>query len=323
MMTHEQLSHPGFSPQATAGITRLLVATDFSSRATCALTRALLLPLAHGAEVLIAHALPPSDTPRAQQEEEALARHSLQEAVRHLRERLSQASCQVQGVLVKGTPDEALTFMAKDFGAEVVVLGRPRRPRTFWDRMRERMAGGHIHRISSTLLLVSAPPGQPYQHPLVAVDFSEASRHSLEATLRLCPHAERVLVLHDYDTSYELVLHQAAPPSRILEYRREAEAQARAALHQFLAPYRAAGVRFEEFVRPGEAAESILAVARQEQVDLIVVGRHARAVLGRLVRPHVAEQVASETPCDVLVLAQEPRPAFPQPPAPFFPSEQV
>jgi nucleotide-binding universal stress UspA family protein len=324
MMTHEQLSHPGFGPEVTGGLARLLVATDFSPRATCALTRALQLPLRQGAEVLLAHVLPPAAATSAPSaEEEALARHCLQEAVSHVRERLSQRAGQVHGLLVRGPPDEALTFAAKDFGAEVVVLGRPHRPSSLRGRIRERVAGGHIQHLPTTLLLVGTPPVQPYRRPLVAVDFSEASRHALEATLGLCPHAERVLVLHDYDTSYELVLHQAAPLSRSLEYRREAQAQARAALQQFLAPYQDAGVRLETFVRPGEAAESIVAVARQEQADLIAVGRHERAGLGRLVRPHVAEQLVSETSCDVLILAQEPRAGSGQRPAPSFPLETL
>jgi nucleotide-binding universal stress UspA family protein len=133
------------------------------------------------------------------------------------------------------------------------------------------------------------------------MDFSEAARLSLESVLRLCPQAERVAVLHNYDTSYDLVLNQAASVSRFLEYRREAGEHARATLHQYLTPYRDAGVRLEALIRSGETAESILEVARQQRADLIAVGRHSRTVLGRLIRPHVAEQIASNAPGDVLV----------------------
>ncbi|WP_257446156.1 universal stress protein [Archangium lipolyticum] len=307
MMTHEPIPHPGHAgtgPSETMGLARVLVATDFSPRSACALVRALQLPLREGAEILLVHALPAGSAVGARHdEEEALIRHALQEAV-HQHER---ATYTVRGVLVKGRPAEAILQATRDFGADLVVLGRPRRPGSLLARIRERVAGGIIPSIPTSLLVVGPPPVCPYRRPLVAVDFTAASRHALEATFRLCPDASRAVVLHDYDTSYELVLHQSgAPSSRILEYQREAKAWARAELHRFLAPYRETGMHFDELVRSGEACESILEIAQEEQADLVVVGRHMRAGLSRIVRPHLAEQVVRESTCDVLILEQEP-----------------
>jgi nucleotide-binding universal stress UspA family protein len=306
MMTHESIPSPGLSglgPSRTVGLARVLVATDFSPRSTCALVRALQLPLPEGAELLLVHVLPAGIAAGARHdEEEALARHALQEAV----SRREQTACTVRGLLVRGRPEEAIAQATRDFGAELVVLGRPRRPGSLLARMRERVAGGLIQRIPTALLVVGPPPVCPYQNPLVAVDFTDASRHTLEATFRLCPSASRVVALHDYDTSYTLVLHQSgAPLSQILEYQREAKARARAELHRFLQPYRDAGMHFDELVRSGEACESILEIAQAEHADLVAVGRHMRAGLSRLVRPHVAEQVVRESTCDVLILEQE------------------
>lgn len=301
-MTHESQPSPVTASQRSAGLARLLVATDFSPRSTCALERALRLPLRQGAELLLVHVLPPDPEPGVQrEEEEALARHCLQEAVGHSQPRLAQASGQVRGLLLDGPLEEVLCSAASDFGAEVVVLGRPHRSRSLKERTRERVSGGCIHRLSTPLLLVGSPAVEPYRRPLVAMDFSDASRRALESTLRLCPAAERVAVLHDHDTSYDLVVNQTGSVSRFLDYRREARQQARAALHDFLAPYQNAGPRLEEHVRAGEPAESILEVARQERADLIAVGRHSRTALGRLIRPHVAEQLASSASCDVLI----------------------
>lgn len=302
MMTPDLLSSSTVGLQRTPGVARLLVATDFSPRSICALERAQLLPLRPGAELLLVHVLPQDTRPGVPpEEEEALAQHCLQGAVSHARERLAPVECQVRGLLVNGPIEEALAGAARNFRAELVVLGRPRGSRSRWDRTRERVTGGWVHRAPTPLLLVGGPPVGPYRRPLVAMDFSEAARLSLESVLRLCPQAERVAVLHDYDTSYDLVLHQAASLARFLEYRREAGEKARAALHQYLTPYREAGVRLEALIRSGEPAESILEVARQEHADLIAVGRHSRTALGRLVRPHVAELIASNAPGDVLV----------------------
>ncbi len=309
MMGHEPTTeNPGLGPGRTVGLTRVLVATDFSPHSACALERAFQLPLREGAEVLLVHALP--DAPAAggwHGEEEALARHALEESVHQTWEERARLSCDVRGLLVRGPPVEALPQAARDFGAEWVVLGRPRRPGSLLARMRERVAGGLIERIPSALLVVGPPPVGPYRRPLVAVDFTDASRHALEAVLRLCPDTSRVAVLHDYDTSYELVLHQSgAQLSRLLEYQREAKARARADLHRFLAPYRDAGAHFDELVRSGEAGASILDFAQEEHADLVAVGRHLRSALGRLARPHVAQQVVRESACDVLILEQEP-----------------
>jgi nucleotide-binding universal stress UspA family protein len=297
-------------------LSRVLVATDFSPHASCALVRALQLPLREGAEILLVHALSAEASVGGRHaEEEALARHALEESVHHTQEARARVACEVRGLLVRGIPAEALTQAARDFGAELVVLGRPRAPGSLLARMRERMAGGLIENISTALLVVGPPPVCPYRRPLVAVDFTEASRRALEAVLSLCPGASRVAVLHDYDTSYALVLHQsAAQLSRVLEYQREAKQQARAELQRFLAPYRDAGPHFDELVRSGDATASILEIAQEEQADLVAVGRHVRGGLGRLVRPHTGPQVARESTCDVLILGQEPSAPLPPPP---------
>jgi nucleotide-binding universal stress UspA family protein len=303
MMTHEPMASAGLGPGSTEGLSRVLVATDFSPHASCALVRALQLPLREGAEILLVHALSAAASVGGRhEEEEALARHALEESVHHTQEARARVACEVRGLLVRGIPAEALTHAARDFGAELVVMGRPRHPGSVLARMRERVAGGLIESIPTALLVVGPPPAGPYRRPLVAVDFTDASRRALEAALRLCSGASRVAVLHDYDISYELVLHQtAAQASRILEYQREAKAQARAGLQRFLAPYRDAGVHFDELVRSGDASASILELAQEEQADLVAVGRHVRGGMGRLVRPHVGPQVARESTCDVLI----------------------
>ncbi|WNG35412.1 universal stress protein [Archangium violaceum] len=305
MMTHEPNTSQGFGPGEAVGLSRVLVATDFSPHSACALMRTLQLPLRDGAEILLVHALPvEAVTGGRHDEEEALARHALEEAVHHTQKRHAQVSYEVRGLLVRGRPIEAITQAARDFGAELVVIGRPRIPGSLLARIRERIDGGYVTHIPTALLVVGLPPVSSYQRPLVAVDLTEASQQAVKAALRLCPNASRVAVLHDYDTSYELVLHQAAP-SRVMEYQREARKQACAELHRFLTPYREAGVHFDELVRSGETSTSILELAQEEHADLVVVGRHTRLGLSRLVRPHVAQQIIKESTCDVLILERE------------------
>ncbi len=52
----------------------------------------------------------------------------------------------------------------------------------------------------------------------------------------------------------------------------------------------------------GDPAEEIVKLARQENVETIVMGTHGRSRLGRLLVGSVAEGVISEAPCAVIAL---------------------
>ncbi len=102
MMTHEQTANIGLGPGGVVGLSRVLVATDFSPHSACALRRAFQLPLRKGAEILLVHALPPADAAVSGRydEEDALARHALEEAVHHSRKKRARAACEVRGLLI-------------------------------------------------------------------------------------------------------------------------------------------------------------------------------------------------------------------------------
>jgi nucleotide-binding universal stress UspA family protein len=67
---------------------------------------------------------------------------------------------------------------------------------------------------------------------------------------------------------------------------------------------RLTGVRVEaEYVAEvGDAAERLLALAREREADLIVVGSRERGFLDRLLGRHVDEAVAAHAGCDVLLV---------------------
>lgn len=62
-----------------------------------------------------------------------------------------------------------------------------------------------------------------------------------------------------------------------------------------------AGRRVEPELRVGDAAEELVATARQTAADLIVMGTHGRTGLSRLVLGSVARNVVQHAPCSVLV----------------------
>jgi nucleotide-binding universal stress UspA family protein len=65
------------------------------------------------------------------------------------------------------------------------------------------------------------------------------------------------------------------------------------------------GLRAEIRVETGDPGEQIIAVAKNEAVDLIVVGSHHRGTLRRVLGRSVSDDVAHHAPCPVLLVRHQ------------------
>lgn len=135
-----------------------------------------------------------------------------------------------------------------------------------------------------------------------AVDFGEASRVAMAqaADLALRLDAELTLV-------HVVVPLPATTDALVLVSSEElTEAQAREdekTLAGWVAEAeRRAGRRVRALSLAGDAAAELLRHAREERCDVMVVGTHGRTGLPRLVLGSVAERVARQAPCPVLVV---------------------
>ena len=63
-----------------------------------------------------------------------------------------------------------------------------------------------------------------------------------------------------------------------------------------------AGLKAEGRVLQGDPREGLLDLARQEHVDLIVVGSHGRTGLTKLLMGSVASHIVTHAPCTVTVV---------------------
>jgi nucleotide-binding universal stress UspA family protein len=63
-----------------------------------------------------------------------------------------------------------------------------------------------------------------------------------------------------------------------------------------------AGLDVEELIVHGEAATEIVRVAKERDVDLIVISSHGRTGLGRILFGSTAEAVVRHASCPVLVV---------------------
>jgi nucleotide-binding universal stress UspA family protein len=297
----EQLRHVNAKAR---GLTRLLVATDFSMSADLALARALRLPWGEGATITLLHVARPVPG-RAPSGDILLEGRCLNRVAGAVRRRLSLRApghMQVKEELRTGEPVEEVSQVARQLEVELVIAGRPYTARGQEPTVRGSTVRGLVCRLDAPLLVVGAHPARAYQRPMVAVDLSEDSRRALELALRVCPAPVGVDVLHVPEPSRVPGLWQEGMTAHEhwMAVRQDMETAARKALSRFLAPYREAGRECEVLIRCGAPLEeALLEEAVERGTDLLAVGM--RAAAEEQPRSALAERLVMKASCDVLV----------------------
>ncbi|HHP5406430.1 TPA: universal stress protein [Aeromonas veronii] len=136
---------------------------------------------------------------------------------------------------------------------------------------------------------------------LCPVDFSQMSKAVLDyAVFMAQSHDARLKLVHVVDQlhgfdSYK-ILHMTA-----VEITHEMERQARTQLKELVATLPIPAT-FD--IRFGRAADEIVIQAKEDEVELIVMGSHGRSGISHLLVGSVAESVVRHAPCPVLVVRQ-------------------
>ncbi|CAJ1823712.1 universal stress protein [Aeromonas veronii] len=136
---------------------------------------------------------------------------------------------------------------------------------------------------------------------LCPVDFSQMSRAVLDyAVFMAQSHQAQLKLIHVVDQlhgfdSYK-ILHMTA-----IEITHEMERQARTQLKELVASLPIPAT-FD--IRFGRAADEIVIQAKEDEVELIVMGSHGRSGISHLLVGSVAESVVRHAPCPVLVVRQ-------------------
>lgn len=136
---------------------------------------------------------------------------------------------------------------------------------------------------------------------LCPVDFSQMSRAVLDyAVFMAQSHQAQLKLIHVVDQlhgfdSYK-ILHMTA-----IEITHEMERQARTQLKELIATLQIPAT-FD--IRFGRAADEIVIQAKEDEVELIVMGSHGRSGISHLLVGSVAESVVRHAPCPVLVVRQ-------------------
>ncbi len=142
-----------------------------------------------------------------------------------------------------------------------------------------------------------------YSTIVAATDLSDPSlpalRHAADLAARL---GARLIATYVVDDRLPpLVLAQSGESIEALldDHRARAEQTLRRTIAE-----RLPGVAVEPVVRVGTVHTEIVALARAEHADLIVVGQHGHGFLSHALSGNTADRVLRHAPCPVLVVAE-------------------
>ena len=136
---------------------------------------------------------------------------------------------------------------------------------------------------------------------LCATDFSPGSRVALEyASVLAAGSGATLIITHVDDTTPGLVRGDVG-----YGYLPQVDEIAEQEYHQLQATVPTVeGVPYEHRFLRGDAAEEILQLAEQEQVDFLVIGTHGKTGLQRVLMGSVAESIIRHARCPVLSIRQ-------------------
>jgi nucleotide-binding universal stress UspA family protein len=139
---------------------------------------------------------------------------------------------------------------------------------------------------------------------LCPIDFSDCSRQALRAAVRLAnEHAAELELLHVWYLPATLYAGENLVPNGAI---RQMEREAARGLEAALAEARGLGAqRVGTRLLSGVPWPTIVDVASEPSIDLIVAGTHGRTGLARVILGSVVQRIVRHAPCSVLVVRPE------------------
>ncbi len=278
-----------------AGLSSIVVGTDFSKDSDRALERAVQLASDHGSAVTIVHVAP--GIPRA------LLRRVTGSSAPPEKQRLNElvAQCRDRGVrasarYVEGRAVSSLAEIARDRDADLLVVGARGRA------VADEFLGSTAERVVDTEtcpVLVARRAARPYRRVLAAGAIDSSTSLVLEAAKAFLPSAT-IDLLHVYEAYFEATFVMAGVDAEaISEHRRVLRAEARTAMKRTLA---SSAVQPDAVVlQLGDPRVEVARHAQRGKYDLVVLAR-GRSRAKRWLLGSVTRSVLRDASADVLLL---------------------
>ncbi|MEN2976607.1 universal stress protein (plasmid) [Tistrella bauzanensis] len=272
-------------PPAPPAAPNILLATDITGRTDRALDRAVALARQTGGRLTILHVAEADSGAEGSAEEQmrAAAARLAADLPAGLLDGAAAQGFSITTRIEEGVPADVIADLADREGNDVIVTGLARaEPHGLLllgdtvDRL--------LRRAPAPVLVVRRRVTGPYQHLMIATDFSKPARHAVEAALALFATA-RITVVHAHDPA-------------------EAD-EAGPALDRFIdglaiaAPLRD---RMARITAPGTPATVLPDQATALDADLVAIGTRGHGILAEAVMGSAARQVLAAIDCDALVV---------------------
>jgi nucleotide-binding universal stress UspA family protein len=283
----------------------ILLATDLSARCDRAFDRALALAAEWKARLVVVHVMEASPTDVITGTDPVPSWRRTQDpqkiAEARIRSELAEAAPGLTVVIEKGDAAEAIIRVAEARDGGLIVTGVAR------DETLGRLALGAtvrqlLQRSAIPLMVVRKRGHRPHRHVVVATDFSDSSRHALEATVRFFPQTV-VTLFNAYDAPLSGL---ASDPASYREQLRAAAVQEAEAFLKSADLSGWQGQKPEILVEQGDPERLVYEYVTERNVDLVALGTHGRSALFDILIGSVAQGLVDSLPCDALII-REPR----------------
>jgi nucleotide-binding universal stress UspA family protein len=307
--------------QPTKTFSKILVATDFSKPAEWALRQANWLAERCGAQLTLAHVLTDirgamSDMPASGRWElvagdidrfERELRRRSDERLARLTAKYCDAGVQLRHETLIGSPYVEIIHAVQKEGHDLVIVGT--RGLSGLKRFLVGSTAERLVRQCPSPVWVVKGAGHSLRAIVVAVDFSEVSRGSLELGGALAAATgARLHVVHATFIPAEAA--SGAMPSgggwttkkKLLQYRQGLKQEAELRLSEFVKMHVLDGQPVRERVEHGEPWKVIGTAVRRIGADLIVMGTVAHSGIPGLFIGSTAEKVLRSCDCSILTV---------------------
>jgi len=294
-------------------IKRILCPLDLSDFSRRAFEHSLVLARWYGAKVVALHVfsgfMPPGDesTYPAWLRRLPEARTEIDRELRDLLSSPLADGMNVPLVLREGDAAAQILGEAEAERADLVVLST--HGRSGFDRFTLGSVTEKVLRKAPCPVLVvpaqaEAPVGrfEGYRRIICATDFSDDSGRALKFALSVAERAgSRLTLAHVVEIADNPEILEGESPLAVL--RRERIARAHERLRALAAGYGGRGPAIDECVRLGRAHSELLALAKETDADLLVLGVRGRGSVDLTLFGSTTNQVVRRATCDVLTVA--------------------
>lgn len=279
----------------------VLLSTDMSVRCDRALDRAASLAAQWGAKLVVLHVLEEAapDLTAAAGIIPSWHRPTdpAAEVMRELVADVGPLAANAAIVIEHGDTVAAILRTVEEKASGLIVTGVAR-DEPLGRLLLGRTVDGLLRRAPTPLLVVRSRVRGPYRNVVVATDFSESSRHALQAAARFFPD-QRLTVFHAYDAPMSGLVQN--PAQHRNAFRDIAARDCEAFLQGVDWP---PGSREppQTVIEHGAPDHLLRDYVRARDVDLVVLGTHGRSAVFDILIGSVARRVMDGLPCDALIV---------------------